>query len=719
MRAVFSVDNKIASVLILAVVALAAFVIAYYAEAAKRDASVSLQREPGVGLFILTIRDPDGIREFSLQPPGKPSYGGEVKCPASFSSKNIVFDPVGDFTPAMNAYVIDCAGNRVEFELPPLDEKGFTRGKIVGPEEEKPVSLPTPPAAPPSAPPPPPTKSLVDVEYPIQELGNCTSQEACIAYCDDSAHINECIAFAKKHNLLSGEELQKAEKFAAAKSGPGGCTSQESCEAYCSNINRMDECLEWAEKNGFISGDELEEAKKVQAAVKAGAKLPGGCTNKQSCEAYCTDPNNIDECLAFAEASGFLPKEEIEQAKKFAEFMKKGETPGGCRSKEQCEAYCFEGDRMEECVAFAEKAGMISPEEIDIIRKTGGKGPGGCKGKVQCEAYCSAPEHQEECFYWAQGHGLMKEEDLTRMREGMERFKEEFSKMPPEVAECLKNTIGEGILNKMLSGEPVFAKDLGEKMQACFATMLESFGGGFGGSEGGLGGPEGGFRQEGFSGPGGCSNPEECFKYCMEHQDECKNFAPPAGVPGMEPGGFPSGPGIPPGFVVPQPGEGLIQPSTPPPSSEFPRPSICPMMPTVESCPSGQHRVEVFRSEACGIYYACVSESPSTSPPPGGTGGFPGICPAMPTVESCPPGYRKAVAFSSPECGTYYTCEPEAGTVFPPPPSSQDPAQECTQQGGTWDPATSYCRFETAPTGLSPFWQGLAGLLAGFLVLLP
>ena len=33
------------------------------------------------------------------------------------------------------------------------------------------------------------------------------------------------------------------------------------------------------------------------------------------------------------------------------------------------------------------------------------------------------------------------------------------------------------------------------------------------------------------------------------------------------------------------------------------------------------------------------------------------ICPAMPTVDSCPAGQEKVVVFSSSECGTYYGCK--------------------------------------------------------------
>ena len=122
----------------------------------------------------------------------------------------------------------------------------------------------------------------------------------------------------------------------------------------------------------------------------------------------------MEECLNFAEKSGFLPKDEIEQARKILPLMKNGETPGGCASREQCENYCSADEHLDECIAFANKAGLLSDEEREMIKKTGGKGPGGCRGKAQCETYCE--ENGEECFKFAQEHGLMSEKDLEQIR---------------------------------------------------------------------------------------------------------------------------------------------------------------------------------------------------------------------------------------------------------------------------------------------------------------
>lgn len=501
------------------------------AQAQTPNASITLKKDSN-SLFIVTIKDPNGIAEFSLEPTNKFSYGGGLKgCPTTFSINNVVFAEPDDFTPKMPARVIDCQGGITEFDiLPPAD--GNARGVITNtppppkpatkaasaeePAEEKATKIEEP-------------KTLPDtIKYPVPELGNCENETECKLYCDDAANVNECVAFAKKHNLLPPEEIAKAEKFLAIGKGPGGCDSQKSCETYCGEVSRLDECITFAEEGGFISGDQLAEAKKFQTILKSGEQFPGGCTSRNTCEVYCGSPDNADECLAFAEKTGVLDEKELAEAKKFIGLMKSGETPGRCQSKEQCETYCESEENFEQCFAFAEKNGLVSKEEAEAFKKSGGKGPGNCRGRDQCEAYCQ--ENQEECFNWAQENGLMKPEDMEKMQQGMQQFREQFDKMPPEIAQCLKDTVGEENLNKMLAGQPVFARDMESKMRGCFEKLAQSFGSGF---PGGPGGPDG------FSGPGGCTSPEECQAYCTANPEACQGFAPPDnGIPGE-----PSGPG--------------------------------------------------------------------------------------------------------------------------------------------------------------------------------
>ena len=163
----------------------------------------------------------------------------------------------------------------------------------------------------------------------MAELGNCQDETECRAYCENERNITPCVDFAEKHNLMSEEEISKARAFVKSENRPGDCKNEKECEAYCEDIENIDMCLSFAEENGFIDEKELKEAKQVVKALREGANLPGGCENKKECEAYCENTDHIEECVAFAEKAGFMSGAELEEAKKATKAIKSGIKPPG------------------------------------------------------------------------------------------------------------------------------------------------------------------------------------------------------------------------------------------------------------------------------------------------------------------------------------------------------------------------------------------------------
>ena len=134
------------------------------------------------------------------------------------------------------------------------------------------------------------------VTFPVPELGNCTSKSKCRAYCDDLAHVKECVAFAESHGLMSAGEAKQAREFERlGGKGPGGCTSKDSCESYCEDATHMRQCLDFAKRSGMMSGEELQEAEKVAAYLEGGGTMPGGCRGEKGCRAYCGDGAHWEE----------------------------------------------------------------------------------------------------------------------------------------------------------------------------------------------------------------------------------------------------------------------------------------------------------------------------------------------------------------------------------------------------------------------------------------
>lgn len=360
--------------------------------------------------------------------------------------------------------------------------------------------------------------SREDIVFPVKELGNCQNESECKTFCDKSENLKPCIAFSEKYNLLSADDLAKAKRFSTAGAGPGGCKTQEQCETYCNDASRLNECLAFAEKNGLMSPEELKEAKQVKAALDKGAKMPGGCSNKKSCDTYCESPDHMEECISFAEAAGFMPESELANARKALVAVKKGVKPPACRGEKECNEYCSEPENLETCLTFAEAAGFMSPEELSMARKTGGKGPGGCrgrecegfcenennfqtcvdfsiehglmsadeaeiarktggkgpgncKGREECDAFCKDPANQETCFNFAKEHGLISEKDQQEMNQGRGRMTEAFQNAPPEVMECLNSSLGAGFIEELKNGAALPSKELGDKMQSCFSKF--------------------------------------------------------------------------------------------------------------------------------------------------------------------------------------------------------------------------------------------------------
>lgn len=266
--------------------------------------------------------------------------------------------------------------------------------------------------------------------YPIPELGNCLNRTACEAYCDKSENMEACLDFAETHDLLPQEEIETGRRMLALgiTEGPGGCRGQQECEAYCDQIEHIKECIAFAEKNNLIPPDELAEAKKVIEAMDRGL-IPPKCKGKKECDVYCSKSENMEECIAFGEAAGLIPPGELKEAKMMLEAIRKGAKPPACAGKQECDIYCSLPEHMEECMEFGIAAGFMPPEEIENAKKTlkalkQGVKPPNCQGREECDIYCSQVEHMEECMEFGIAAGFIPPEEIEGARGALRAIKQ-------------------------------------------------------------------------------------------------------------------------------------------------------------------------------------------------------------------------------------------------------------------------------------------------------
>lgn len=253
--------------------------------------------------------------------------------------------------------------------------------------------------------------------------GGCRSRSECDTFCSQDQNLDVCLKFAEDNNLISPEELVRAKKM-GNKPGPGGCRGP-ACKTYCDNPDNFDACLKFAEENGLIDPKEAEMARKI--GNKPG---PGGCKG-EACKTYCDDRSHQEECFKFAKDNGLIPPEELQRAEKFMNLV----GPGGCRG-DTCRTYCEDRAHQEECFKFAKENDLIPSQELERIEKMqvtsqnlqAFGGPGGCKSEDDCRNYCDDPSHTQECMNFAQKAGIMRPEEA---RQNMQEFQMRAGEMDP------------------------------------------------------------------------------------------------------------------------------------------------------------------------------------------------------------------------------------------------------------------------------------------------
>ncbi|KKT43921.1 MAG: hypothetical protein UW32_C0001G0513 [Candidatus Wolfebacteria bacterium GW2011_GWE2_44_13] len=325
--------------------------------------------------------------------------------------------------------------------------------------------------------------ALGKITYPIADLGSCSDKKNCETYCEQTGNMQSCIDFAKKNALLSTGDIEKSErviKRIVAGKTPGQCKTRGECEKFCQgNVANIKACVSFAEELSILPPAELAQAKKVAQALEGGAKLPGTCTDKQLCDLYCSATDHLDECLVFAEKADILPANEIAEARKIASFLKAGTTPGACKTKQSCESYCKSEQHFDECINFAEAAGLATKEDIELAKKTGGKGPGGCTSKETCATYCNDQAHASECVQFGIEKGLISEEDKENIKNVTEKIQQGLAGIDPEaqknVEACFENKMGAETYRKLMAKEIVPTQAIGTSIQFCFEDAMKKY----------------------------------------------------------------------------------------------------------------------------------------------------------------------------------------------------------------------------------------------------
>ncbi len=262
---------------------------------------------------------------------------------------------------------------------------------------------------------------FASITFPIVELGACSDLPSCKAYCDISANASVCFAYGKAHNLL-----------------PAGATPPTSTSP--------------AEK-----------------AIKTGG--PGGCTDVGQCKIYCSEAGHSGECIAFAKIHNLLAKNRLAEADKASIFLQlaaSGQGPGACNSADSCKAYCGDPVHRSECVAFAQKAGLIDAIHAQqLTASTTLQGPGGCNSADSCAAFCNDSSNHEACVQFSHDHNLITPEQEKNIREGLSIHRG-LANAPPAVLDCLGQSLGSEEAARLKQENITPNADILQTIRTCF-----------------------------------------------------------------------------------------------------------------------------------------------------------------------------------------------------------------------------------------------------------
>lgn len=363
------------------------------------------------------------------------------------------------------------------------------------------------------------------ITYPISELGNCDSKDACKRYCDHAGNIAACVNFGRAHGIYTSSEASGDRAPGGQPGGDlmgltfpiselGNCESVQTCKAYCDQPANRQACFDFAYKYGLQKG-------KKAAEKLSGLKFPiaelGNCGNMSECETYCSQSDHFQACNEYAKSHGF-------------EAPKNIGGPGGCRSAEECNAYCSNPDHRQECDEAWQKYCAPHPDWPEC-QKGPGHGPGGCSSDEECERYCREHPDDQECRRgreeWCQQHpdeckehtgpgGCMSEEECRL-----------YCEQHPDDAECRRGH------KEWCQQHPDECREDGEQgpcsgEEECRRYCQEN--------------PDSDYcrqkseeycqqrpdecrdrdheEEKPGGGPGGCQSEEECDRYCQEHPDD-------------------------------------------------------------------------------------------------------------------------------------------------------------------------------------------------------
>ncbi|MBI5598098.1 MAG: hypothetical protein HY928_18605 [Elusimicrobia bacterium] len=190
---------------------------------------------------------------------------------------------------------------------------------------------------------------------------------------------------------------------------PGGCHSPAECDAYCADAAHRQECLDFIGPGAAApAAAAAPDAGAAAAEPAAGAHQdpnrdqpgPGGCRGREECEAYCSNASRREECADFAaEARKRMAAGARRAGKSQQACLKKslGSARFAALLKGRLDPDGSTDEAMTRCMSGGNRGPKRDPKKgMDAVEGA----PAGCTDMASCTEVCMKPENCSACLAW-------------------------------------------------------------------------------------------------------------------------------------------------------------------------------------------------------------------------------------------------------------------------------------------------------------------------------
>jgi hypothetical protein len=200
--------------------------------------------------------------------------------------------------------------------------------------------------------------------YPVAALGNCADKQDCFTYCQKTVNMPACTRFGEDNGLLPqlshAPVVQRYAQAILAGAAPGNCNSADACVSYCDDSGHADECAVFALTNKLDG--------RVLGAASGSAALPPSlvsqCGSVNSCLNYCSPRPGDSSCAAFLSNSqqGSYNSDDA--------YLALHPGPNNCTNTSACTSYCTSDTstgRLAQCRPYLEYMGYLNPSLEQLL----------------------------------------------------------------------------------------------------------------------------------------------------------------------------------------------------------------------------------------------------------------------------------------------------------------------------------------------------------------